>query len=338
MKTGIIYLKEKNDYLTTGRDYFVARPKLDFTDFSLGGFFLSSNDNKNNIQERILSIDGRYRFPKNRIRLMGQYASNFEGNAYNLYAYYENSDNTGPFADLFYNRVDKNFSASTLFNGRVGEANDYDEINASGGYQWRFDRRFFSNISVNGGYYSSKILSTNFKMQDRLTVNLFTKITGYLNFSTYIEYNKPEDHDNEGNIITRKNFLQEYYLQYIFGNNSLYGGYFFGTYFGSNISNPYLGFNLNLFNKLSINTSLNYISLFDSDRTIINARMDYKIMKKLFIRAFYQKDTYSKASLLNAMLQYEFFAGSNIYLVLNLDGNNLQFTRRYFKFGYDFNL
>jgi hypothetical protein len=37
------------------------------------------------------------------------------------------------------------------------------------------------------------------------------------------------------------------------------------------------------------------------------------------------------------MLQYEFFGGSNVYLVFNVDGDRLQYTRRYFKVSYEFN-
>jgi hypothetical protein len=337
LKTGIIYLKEKNDELTQGRDYFVARPKFEFSNLSLGGFFLASNETKSNSHERIISIDSRYRFPDNQIRLNGQFVSNFDGNAYNLYAYYEGSGNEGPYGDVFYNRVDKNFEASTMFNGRVGTYNDYDEVSASGGYQWSIPRALFPTININGGYYRSRTLSDDFIQQDRLSFNFYTKISGYMNFGYYLEYNRPNDFDTYGNIIRKDNFLQDYSMRYILGNNSVYAGYFFGKYYDSDLKNPYFGFDLNLFEKVSLRTSVNYIDVFDTQRTIINSRLDYKVMKKLYLRAFYQRDTYSKESLLNAMVQYEFFAGSNLYLVVNLDGENLEYTRRYFKVGYDFN-
>jgi hypothetical protein len=60
-------------------------------------------------------------------------------------------------------------------------------------------------------------------------------------------------------------------------------------------------------------------------------------MDKLYLRTFFQKDTYGHRALWNTMIQYEFFGGSNVYLVLNLDGDRLQYTRRYFKVGYEFN-
>lgn len=60
-------------------------------------------------------------------------------------------------------------------------------------------------------------------------------------------------------------------------------------------------------------------------------------MDKLFLRAYYQRDTFRKRALLNTMLQYEFFGGSSVYLVLNLDGDRLEYTRRYFKVSYEFN-
>jgi len=337
LKTGVMYVEEEADNNGNKRKFFTARPRYSSSDFNLGGFFLYSKDRTKDYQERIFSFDGFYRFPKNPVRLSGQYATNLSGNAFNLYGYYQYNDNGGPFADVMYNKVDKNFNASTSFNSSVGLQNNYDELLLSGGYNWVYDRKYFSNISVSGGYYKSKQLSDNFNMQNRFNTNLSLKITGALSYSNYMEYNLPNDFNSNGELITRKNFLQEHYLKYIFGNNSVYAGYFFGTYFGSYLRNPYLGFNIIFFDNLAFNTNVNLISNNGIDQTILNTRMDYRIIKKLYLRAFYQKDTYSKKALLNAMIQYEFFAGSNIYFVINLDGDKLQYTRRYFKIGYDFN-
>jgi hypothetical protein len=91
------------------------------------------------------------------------------------------------------------------------------------------------------------------------------------------------------------------------------------------------------FDRLTLNADVYYLDYFDQSGTIINARLDYQVFKKLYLRAFYQKDTYSKDALLNTMVQYEFFAGSNFYFVLNLEGDKLQYTRKYFKVGYEFN-
>jgi hypothetical protein len=80
-----------------------------------------------------------------------------------------------------------------------------------------------------------------------------------------------------------------------------------------------------------------YREFFDIKQTIYRIKLDYRIMDKLFLRSYFQKDTYGKRALWNTLLQYEFFAGSNAYLVLNLEGPKLQNTRRVFKLGYEFN-
>ncbi len=130
---------------------------------------------------------------------------------------------------------------------------------------------------------------------------------------------------------------QEYTANFFLGNNFLSVGYFFGPYFGSFIKNPYLSGNVFLFDKLALSASLSYYDLVDTKRTIINTRLDWKVMNKLFLRSYFQRDNYSKQALWNSILQYEFFAGSNVYLVLNLNGDKLQNTAKYFKVGYEIN-
>jgi len=337
LKAGTIFVEEEPDSKGNKRQFFVARPKYYADDFSLGSFFLYSKDKSNDYRERIISLDGFYRFPQNRVRLMGQYVTNLEGNAYKLYAYYQYDESGGPYADLSYTRVDNKFNSSTSFDGQVGLPNDYDKIFVSGGYKWIFNRSLFSDINVSGGYYRARILSEGFLLQDRLNLNTNTKIIGPLNFNTYLEYNRPNDYNEKDEVITRSNILQEYSFRYIFGSNSLYAGYFFGSYYDSYIHNPYFGMSFIFFNRLSFNTDVYYLDYFNQSGTIINARLDYQVIKKLYLRAFYQKDTFSKDALLNTMVQYEFFAGSNFYFVLNLEGDKLQYTRKYFKIGYEFN-
>ncbi|MBL7129015.1 MAG: hypothetical protein ISS16_08525 [Ignavibacteria bacterium] len=337
LKAGAIFVEEEPDPEGNKRLYFVARPKYYADDFSLGSFFLYSKDKTRDYQERIISMDGFYRFPYNRVRLLGQYVTNMEGNAYKFYAYYQYDESGGPYADLSYTHVDSRFNASTSFDGQVGLPNDYDKVYVSGGYKWVFNRSLFSDINVSGGYYRARILSDDFRLQDRLNLNMNTKIIGPLNFSTYLEYNRPDDYDENDNVIKRSNLLQEYSFRYLFGSNSVNAGYFFGTYYGSYINNPYIGLSFILFDRLSFDTDINFLEFFGESGTIINARFDYQVLKKLYLRAFYQKDTYSEDALLNAMVQYEFFAGSNVYFVLNLEGEKLHYTRRYFKISYEFN-
>ena len=94
---------------------------------------------------------------------------------------------------------------------------------------------------------------------------------------------------------------------------------------------------INLIKNLRLTTSLNYRDFFDIKQTIFRIKLDWRIIDKLYLRSFFQQDTYRRLALWNSLLQYEFFAGSNIYLVLNLEGNKLQNTQRVFKIGYEFN-
>ena len=121
------------------------------------------------------------------------------------------------------------------------------------------------------------------------------------------------------------------------GATSLSIGYFFGTYFGTYLRNPYASMDINLIKNLRLTTSLNYRDFFDIKQTIFRIKLDWRIIDKLYLRSFFQQDTYRRLALWNSLLQYEFFAGSNIYLVLNLEGNKLQNTQRVFKIGYEFN-
>ena len=79
-----------------------------------------------------------------------------------------------------------------------------------------------------------------------------------------------------------------------------------------------------------------YQSVFDIKQSIFSVKLDWRIIPRLYLRSYFQQDTYNRLAMWNTMLQYEFFAGSNIYLVLNLQGEKLQNTGRYFKVGYDF--
>jgi len=295
----------------------------------------------NNYRENILSLDGLVRIPSTRFLFQVQGAGNLgmneKGSLYRVYSYYESNSAGGPFYDLYYDRVDKNFHATTAFNSNVGAQNDYDEFSFVPGYQWTYNRKYFSNINVNTGYYLNRQVSTNFYYQDRWNANIFYQINEMFNLSHYFEYNRPNDFDANNNLIRRTNFLQEHDLKILIGRSAFYFGYFFGTYFGSYVKNPYMNFDVCLFDKVTIKFSYNYRTLFDIKQSIYSVKMDARLLDKLYLRSFLQEDTYYKQALWNSMLQYEFFAGSNVYLVLNLLGDKLQATGRYFKVGYEFN-
>jgi hypothetical protein len=345
LKTGAIYVQSDPEADGNKNRYFIARPRFYSDDFNVGGMFVHSDHTADQYKENIASFDGFYRFPFNRVRLGVQYAKSFneyagvskQGDSYNLYGYYQSNDAGGPYADWGYYRVNKDFQASTAFTGVTGNPDNFDQINLSGGYKWVFNRNYFSDFSLSGSYYKDRQLEDNFINQENYGANLNFKLNGYIRMNANFNINRPNDFDENGNLIVRENMSQEYNANFIFGNNGGYVGYYFGPYYGSFIKNPYFGMNFILFDKFAVNGSVNFLEYFDVKQTIINARFDYRVFDKFFIRSFYRKDNYTRQSLLNTLFQYEFFAGSNIYFVLNLSGEKLQNTSRYFKIGYEFN-
>ncbi|MEO6695336.1 MAG: hypothetical protein ABIO41_09050, partial [Ignavibacteria bacterium] len=348
LKAGTVYVGDR-DQNGDKRNFFITRPNYNGKNFNLGSLFIHSKNEGTKYEEQIVSFDGFYRFPKNPLRFQFQYANSWnsiagakqEGGAFNLYSYYQYNDAGGPYADVSYRRVNKGFNASTSFNNQTGLPNNYDEISASGGYKFIFDRKNFNDININGGFYRLGILhedgffTSGFKLQNNLFVNSNFKVAEWLRFNQYFEYNRPNDYEG-GQLITRTNTLQEYNASFFLGTNFLNVGYSFGPYFGSFIKNPYASGNIFLFDKLAISASINFFDVAGQKRTILNTRLDYKIMNRVFLRSFFQRDNYYKLALWNSILQYEFFAGSSIYLVFNLSGDRLQNTRKYFKVGYDF--
>ena len=341
-KTGVAYVNEprydKTDSTEKSKQYFIARPRFNLPDFNVGGMFIYTEDRITNTTEKVISADARVYLPY-RLRFIPQYVRTYDnkgdpGNAYYGYLYYEFDNAGGFYSDLSYSRYDKNFRSSTTFNDY---GNDYHTFSFSGGYNWVRNTKTFSSINLSGGYYTSRKISDRFNYQNRGTINLSYKVNGWLNASHYFELNYPNDQDAYGNLITRKNLLQEHDIRFLLGANSLSFGYFFGTYFGTFLRNPYASLDLNLIKNLRLTTSLSYRDFFDIKQTIFRIKLDWRIIDKLYLRSYFQQDTYRKLALWNSLLQYEFFAGSNIYLVLNLEGNKLQNTQRVFKIGYEFN-
>lgn len=349
LKTGAVFVNDRDEQ-GNKRNFFIARPNIVTKNFNVGSIYINSSNEGTDYKENILSFDGLYRFPENPLRFQFQAANSWnkqegidqEGAAYKLYAYYEYNSAGGPFADVYYNRVNQGFNASTAFNSQIGLPNNFDELNISGGYYFVFDRKYFTDMNFSAGYYKgrniheSDFYPANFNFQNNVYVSSNYKVSEWLRFNQYFEINKPNDFDENGNVITRDNMGQEYTANIYLGPNFISTGYFFGPYFGSFIKNPYISGNIFLFDRLAISASLNYIDLFETKRTIFNSRLDWQVINKLYIRSYFQKDTYTKQALWNSIFQYEFFAGSNVYFVINLNGDKLQNTAKYFKVGYEF--
>lgn len=346
-KLGAVYVQEDS---VTGnpelkRKFAVVRPKFNFPDFNVGGLFLYSHDTLGNYNEQVASVDGKVNLPS-RFRFTGQLARSFNNlgksaNMYQAYLYYEYNNSGGFYGDWSYTRYDSAFNAQTLFNNY---GNDYDEINLSLGYNFVRNSRMFSSINISGGYYRARTLSDKFNYQNGVNANVNYKVFGWLGLSHYFSYDRPDDFDESGNVITRDNLLTEHSVKFLFGSNSVSAGFYGGKYFGKTLYNPYATLDLAFFNKLRLVTNFNYISEGDIKRTIYSTKLDYRILSKLYLRTYFQyqqvkqgENSPVKQALWNTMMQYEFFGGSSVYLVLNLYGDRLQYTGRYFKIAYEFN-
>jgi hypothetical protein len=341
-KAGVAYINEPkydfSDSTNKSKQYFVARPRFNLPDFNIGGLFIYTDNSISNTAEKILSVDARIYLPY-RFRFIPQYVRTMDnkgdpGNALSAYLYYEFDNSGGFYGDMSYTRFDKNFRSSTAF---TDYGNNYHSGFMSLGYNFVRNTEWFTSINVNGGFYTARKITDDFRYQERGNLSLSYRVNGWLNVSHNFELNYPNDFDENGNIITRKNFLQEHYAKVLIGANSIYAGYYFGTYFGSFVKNPYMGISLKPMERLSASFTLNYRNFFDIKQTIYRIKVDYRIIDKMFLRTYFQKDTYGKKALWNTLLQYEFFAGSNAYIVLNLEGEKLRNTRRVFKLGYEFN-
>lgn len=338
LKAGFVYVNEPKT--TVSKTFIIARPKLNFDDFNLGGLFIYTNNRKTNIMDRIMSFDGLYRVPNTRLRFSSQVAGSFSGNsglAYSLNSIYENSYTGGPYYSLSYNRIDKNFQSSTSFNQQTGLPNDFDEFSVSPGYSYRFNRKYFTDINFNVSYYRGRQLSNNFIFQERYSAELYYKFNDMISIDHYVEYNRPNDYDELQNLIRRNNYDINNNVKFLIGNSALNIGYEFGQYYTSFIKHPYANMDLVLFEMINMQFSYNYYQVFDRKQSIFSAKLNWRVMPKLYLRSYFQQDTYNHLALWNSMVQYEFFAGSSVYLVLNLQGEKLQNTGRYFKAGYEFN-
>lgn len=349
LKAGVVLVDDTNED-DERRRFFVARPNMNFRDLNVGAMFINSKNYSTEYNENILSLDGSYRFPDNPVRLQVQLVNSAtslpgkssRGTAYNLYAYYQYNDAGGPYADVSYNRVNPGFFASTYFNFNTALPNNYDGMNFSGGYNFVYDRKYFSDFNFSGGFYKLSTLETDanypsgFNLQKYWYVSSNYKVAEWLRFNQYFEYNLPDALVDNNEIKTFVNTAQSYNANFYLGPNFLSLGYYFGPYFGSTYQNPAISGNIFLFERLALNASINFYTYAGEKRTIINTGLNWKVLPKFFIRSYFQRDNISDQALWNSIFQYEFFAGSSAYVVINMDGDQLQYVAKYFKIGYDF--
>ncbi len=341
LKMGSAYVREEGTPDQSGREFFVARPVINSKYVNVGGTAIVARDPDRQISDKVVSVDARVDLPS-RFVFNPQVIRTADGHAYQTYLFYQYNASGGPYADVYYRRFSRDFSVMTLFNNFGG---DHDEVLVSGGYQFVYKRPYFSSINVRTEYFLAQTLRDRFKYEERIAGEANYKVNDWLSMGHSFEFNRPNDVKDTVRI-TRKNLLQDHNLKVLFGSHSLQFGYSFGEYFGSTLHNPYATLNLYFFSRLS--GILTYLRVGNEDflTEISRAKVDYRILKKLYLRTFFQREvredraanSVEKVNLWNSLLQYEFFAGSNVYLVLNLQGKKLEQVGQYFKVGYEFTI
>jgi hypothetical protein len=158
-----------------------------------------------------------------------------------------------------------------------------------------------------------------------------------LYLSHRLEVNRPDEH-TPGGLVQQRNVLQDHTARVILGPHAFTFGYNFGPYFGSYLKNPYVNAKVIFWDRLAWDASLIHRSYADVRQTIVRVKLDFRVIDRLYFRSFVQNDTYRQRGLWNTLLQYEFFAGSSVYLVLNREGEHFENSGKYFKVGYEVSL
>jgi hypothetical protein len=359
LKAGVAYVEEEaapGALRKDKRSFFVARPNFVFQNFTLGSTILMDKDPSRDHEEQVYSLDSkvdlysRWIFQPQVITSRSKTAGDkSHGQAYRGHLYYLFDGGGGPYADLIYNRFDKTFDAMTLFNNY---GNDYDEIIIGGGYNFVRNVKYFSYVNAGAQYYRALKLSNHFMLQENVNAYVSYKVNDWLSLNHNFEYNRPDDFKNDTTVVTRTNFLEDHNVKFIYGNHSLILGYNFGPFYGSYLHNPYGDLNLAFLGKMGLTLSYRGQKTDAVDQNIYRVKLNYRIIDKLYLRSFYQinnkKDLVGDDRRIlmawNSLLQYEFFAGSNLYFVLNLQKDSdmegsrlLENPGRYFKLAYEVN-
>lgn len=334
LKTGVVYVEEEaipGAPNSDKRRFFVARPNLVFQKFTIGSTVIMDDNPADSVIHKTYSVDSKIDL-YSRWVFQPQFVANTGGNAYRGHLYYQFNGGGGPYADIIYNRFDKGFNVQTLFNNY---GDNYDEVVVGGGYNFVRNVKYFSSVNVGAQYYRAQTLSDQFglpahyKLQENVNSYVNYKVNDWLSANHYFEYNRPDDQKNDTTIVKRTNFLQDHSVKFIYGNHTLSAGYNFGSYYGDFLQNPYGDLSLSLFSRMGLLLSYRGQHTETFDQKIYRVKLNYRIIDKLYLRSFFQRDDYEDGSInehykltsWNSLLQYEFFAGSNVYFVLNLQKN-----------------
>lgn len=337
VKGGLVSVQDELDSDGDGknekRHFTVARTTWQGNDFNVGTTLLYGRNSGTKATERVVSFDGRVELLGG-FRFQPQFVTNMKGNAFLLQLAKPYSWSGGFSGTLSYRKFGYDFDVSTLFNNYGTE---YQERYAQLGYRSVNNRPLFSQIEAGAEYFKASTLASGFVYQEYGALYLSNKLLENLQLEHRVEVNRPEQQTATG-VITHKNTLQDHSAKVILGPQAITVGYNFGPYFGTYLKNPYVNARIIFWERLAWNITLNHLDYANVSQTILRVKMDVRLMEKLYLRSFVQKDNYRKRGLWNTLLQYEFFAGSNVYLVLNQVGERFEQSGQFFKVGYEVNL
>jgi hypothetical protein len=337
VKAGLVTVEDELDSDHDGRrerrQLTVGRSTWQGGDLNFGTTVLYGRNFDTKAVERAVSLDSRIELPLG-FRFQPQWMTNADGNAYQLQVVRPRDWAGGFYGSAVYRTFGYGFDVSTLFNNYGTE---YHERALELGFRSVSNRQLFSQLEFNAEYYKAATLASGFIYQEYGALYVSNLLLENLQLAHRIEVNRPEEPTATG-VITHRNMLQDHSAKLILGAQAITFGYNFGPYFGAYLKNPYANARFILWDQLACDISLNHRSYADVRQTIVRVKLDVRVLERLYLRSFVQKDDYRKLGLWNTLLQYEFFAGSSVYLVLNQVGERFEQSGQFFKVGYEVNL
>ena len=332
LKAGVVLVE---DEATSGRQqekrhHAVVRTTWQTDAVNLGTTLMYGKNLTAHSTERVASFDALVNLPLG-FRFFPQVATNTNGNAYQFSLSKPRNWAGGIYGSALYRKFGEEFDVSTLFNDNGTE---YDEANIELGFRNVSNRPLFSQMEFGVSYYRAQTLDRSLMYQEFVSAYAYNLVLEFLTLFHRIEYNRPENPTPTG-IVQHRNVLMDNNAKLVVGPHALTIGYNFGPYFGTYLKNPYANAKLIFWDRLAWDITLNHRSYADVEQTIVRVKLDVRVIDRLYLRSFIQKDNYRQQGLWNTLLQYEFFAGSNVYLVLNQEGQRFENGGKFFKVGYE---
>jgi hypothetical protein len=335
VKSGVVLVEDETDGPEAPEKHrrAVARATVQTGDARIGTTLLYGTNVTTRSTERVINVDAVANLPLD-LRFTPQWATNTSGTAFQLQLARPRNWAGGWSALAQYRKFGRGFDVSTLFTefGR-----EYDQLYIESAYRKVSNRPLFSQLEFTASYSRARTLDGTFMHQNSPALDISYLLTENMFVTHRFESNRPDDF-HFGTLVNRNNFLQYHSVRFILGPQAITFGYTFGPYFGTHLYNPSVNALIILWDRLAWDLTLNHRSFGGIQQTIVRAKVDVRLIDHLYFRSFIQRDSYTRQGLWNSLLQYEFFAGSNVYLVLNQEGERFERSGKTFKVGYEIDL